>query len=127
MFQNTKDLYDKMRNTPNLCGQFNLVGDTILWNLFDGYIIRIALDPRDNYFSIEKRMLGKLTCEITHWHPALDEVFEEICNIGLKGNVLVIRKSWLWTSVLYMGMEEQCPYSSKKKWSWGKILYLKAG
>ena len=126
MFQNTKELYEKMCNTPDLCGTFELEGETILWNLFEGYNIQISVDPRDNYFNIEKKSIGNLADQITHWHPEADEIYEEVCNIGLKGNVLVIRKNLFCTSVLYMGKEENCPYSSKKNWSWGKILYLKS-
>ncbi len=125
MFQNTKELYEKMCNTPDLCGIFELKGETIHWSLFEGYNIQVAVDPRDNYFGIDKK-IGILSDPITHWHPETDEIYEEVCNIGLKGNVLVIRKNLLCTSVVYMGEEENCPYSAKKKWSWGKILYLKA-
>lgn len=126
MFQNAKELYDAMCDTPNLCGTFELKDDMIHWNLFEGYTIQIAVDPRGNYFHIEKKLVGKLTDPLTHWHPEADEIYEDVCSIGLKGNVLVIRKNLLCTSVLYMGKEEGCPYSSKTKWCWGKILYLKA-
>ena len=126
MFQNTKELYDKMRDTPDLCGTFELKGDIIHWNLFEGYNIQIAVDHRDNYFNIEKKLVGGLADQLTHWHPEADEIYEEVCNIGSRGNIIVIRKNLFWTSVLYMGKEENCPYSQKKKWSWGKILYLKA-
>ena len=55
-----------------------------------------------------------------------EDVFQEVCAIGLKGHVLVIRKNLLCSSVVYMGKEGNSPYSIKKKLSWGKIYYLKA-
>lgn len=126
MFQSAKELYNKMLEIPDLCGNFELIDNTIYWNLFDGYEIQISIDPRDNYFGIDKKSFGKINDPVTHWHPDEEEVFREICDIGLKGNVLVIRKNLLFTSVVYMGKEENCPYSPEKKWSWGKICYLKA-
>ena len=126
MLHNTKELYDKMLETPKLCGKFELVGETIFWDVFDGYDIQISVDPRGNYFGIDKRVFGKFPVPLTHWHPETEDVFAEVCDIGLKGNVLVIRQNWFGESVLYMGKEENCPYSPKKKWSWGKIHYLKA-
>lgn len=126
MFQNTKELYDKMCSTPDLCGTFALVEKSIMWNLFDGYKVIISIEPPATHFSIEKKLFWKITDQITHWHPDENDIYREVCNIGLKGNVLVIRKTFLGDSVLYMGKEENCPYSPKNKWSWGKIYYLKA-
>lgn len=31
MVQNTKELYEKMLTTPDLCGKFELVDKTIFW------------------------------------------------------------------------------------------------
>lgn len=126
MFQNAKELYDKMRHTPNLCGKIQLDGEIIRWDLHMGYQIQISVDPRDTYFNIEQKPGGVKEDQITHWHPDPNEIFDQICNIGLRGNILVIRKNFLWSSVLYMGTEEGCPYSKTKKWSWGKLFYLQA-
>jgi len=126
MVQNTKELYEKMLATPELCGKFELVDKTIFWDLFDGYNIQISIEPPATHFSIEKKLFWKITDTVTHWHPEQEDIYDEVCKIGLKGNVLVIRKNILFTSTIYMGKEELCPYSSKKKWSWGKVYYLKA-
>lgn len=125
MIQDTKALYDKMCNTPNLCGKFELIDKTIIWDLFDGFIICISIEPPDTVFAIDKKMFWEITDPVTHWHPNEEDVYEEVCNIGQKGNVLVIRKNFLFTTVLYMGSEKDCPYSPKK-WSWGRIYYLRA-
>ncbi len=126
MVHNTKELYEKMLETTGLCGTFKLVNKTIIWNLFEGFIIEISIEPPATHFSIEKKLFRNITDSITHWHPNEDDVYNEVCNIGLEGNVLVIRKNWFFDSVIYMGKEENCPYSQKKKWSWSKIYYLKA-
>lgn len=126
MIQSTKELYNKMLETSGICGKFELIDNTIFWNLFDGYEIQISIDPPDTYFGIAKKLFGKITDSIIHWHPNEEDVFQEVCAIGLKGHVLVIRKNLLCSSVVYMGKEGNSPYSIKKKLSWGKIYYLKA-
>ena len=126
MIHNTKELYDQMLATPDLCGKFELIGKTICWELFAGFAIEISIEPPATHFGIEKRLFKRFTVPITHWHPDEKDVFEEVCRIGLKGNVLVIRENLLVTSVIYMGKEENCPYLPKRKWAWGRITYLKA-
>ncbi len=126
MVQNTKDLYEKMLATPDLCGKFKLVDKTIFWDLFDGYDIQISIEPPATLFSIEKKLFWKITDSVIHWHPEQEDIYDEVCKIGLKGNVLIIRKNLLFSSAIYIGKEELSPYSSKKKWSWGRIYYLKA-
>lgn len=126
MIKSTKELYEKMLGTPDLRGKFELTNKTIFWNLFDGFDIQISIEPPATHFGVCKKSRSNLTVALADWHPDEETVFEQVCAIGLKGNVLVIRKNWFWTSVVYMGKEENCPYSQKKKWSWGKIYYLKA-
>ena len=123
---NTEDLYNKILDTPLLCGRFELVEKTIFWNLYDGFEIEISIEPPDSCFEIQRRWLKNICIPLTHWHPDEDEVYSQVCNIGLKGNVLVIRENWFGVSILYMGDKEKCPYPADKKWSWGKIYYLLA-
>lgn len=123
--QTAQELYNMILDNPNLNGVFKLVDNTIFWDLNNKISIEIGVDPRDCYFGINRFLFGKITDSITHWHPELNEIYEDVCNIGLKGNVLVIRKNILYTSVLYMGKEEECPYSPNKKWSFGRIYYIK--
>ncbi len=126
MITSTKELYEKMCATTDLCGRYEVVGETIFWALYDGYSVRICVTPTDTCISIEKKSVGKITTEITHWHPDAEDIYEEVCNIGVKGNVLVIRKSWFSASVLFIGKADNCPYNQKTRWLWGKIYHLKA-
>lgn len=122
----TKELYDMMLNTPNLCGKFELVDDTIFWYLFDGIEIEISIGRMDTYFGISRKKSGKIPDGIIHWHPDCEEIYNDVLNIGLEGNVLVIQKNILYVSVIYSGKEEECPYSPETKRRFGKIFYLKA-
>ena len=67
-----------------------------------------------------------INTDITHWHPDSNEIYDEICRIGKRGNVLVIKKNLLGETVLYMGEKEKCPYNPKIKKFLSKIYYLEA-
>ncbi len=122
---NTEELYKLMVETPNLCGKFELVEKgNIYWDLFENIQIEIGIDPQDCFIAIKK--LGKIEMEITHWHPTYYEIYNEICKIGIPGNVLVLRSFMGGAGVLYMGNERECPYSSDKKVLFGKFYYLRA-
>lgn len=124
--QNAEDLYDMMLATPKLCGKFELVNDVMFWNLNKNIAIQISLYDEECCVEINKKKSGKIVADITHWHPTQEEIYKEICDIGLKGHVLVIRKNIFGESVLYMGNEANCPYPPNKKWHFGKIYYLQS-
>ena len=121
MIKNTNDLYKKMLNTPNLAGKFELVGETLFWDLFDGFSVEIAITENDTFLSIASPRE-----ELIHWHPYAEDVYGEVCRMGSKGNVTLIRKNFFSVSLLYMGKEENCPYSPFKKRAFGRLYYLKA-
>ena len=124
---NAQELFEMMLATPDLCGDFEIAesGD-IYWDLYKDIQIDIGVDTRDCYFSIAKKSFGKIKNEIMHWHPTIFEVYDDVCKVGMKGNVLVIRAFVGGESVLYMGDEANCPYSPDKKTLFGKVYYLKA-
>lgn len=124
---NTQELYNMMLQTPNLCGDFRIVeGGNICWDLYKGIQINISVDPQDCCFSINKRLFGKIESGITHWHPTIYEIYNDIYEIGMPGSVLVIRTFMSGASVLYMGDEVNCSYSPNRKTFFGKYYYLKA-
>lgn len=45
--QNTGELYKMMRQTPELCGRFELDGKKIRWDLYQGIRIELTADPGD--------------------------------------------------------------------------------
>lgn len=126
--QNSKELYNMMLQTPDLCGNFELInnGEKIQWELYDNIIIEIGVDPQDCYLGINKILFGKIESGITHWHPTIFEIYDEVCKIGKCGNILVIRSSWGSSAVLYSGSKDDCPYSPNQKRLFGKFYYLEA-
>lgn len=116
----TTELFDMMKQTPDLCGDYHIANNgTIVWDLYDSFQIEIGVDPRDCYLGIDKK-IGKIKSGITHWHPNIYEIYHEVCQIGKKGNVLVLGSSVLGTGVLYLGEKENCPYNTPTK----RILYI---
>ena len=126
--ENSRELYEMMLQTPNLCGSFELAedGENIIWHLYENIKIEICVDPQSCYFGVSKFLLGKIESGIMHWHPAISEIYDEVCSIGKRGNVMVLRAAVSSSSLLYFGNKADCPYSPDKKYLLGKYYYLEA-
>lgn len=110
-------LFDKMQK-QNLVGEmvFQKEHSSICW-IISGYRIDISQE----YVEVSRKV-GGVFIPIMHWHPDDNEISNEICNIGTKGNVTVIHDGWFVKSVLYIGSKKDCPY--KRKWLFGKYHYI---
>ena len=126
--QNSKDLYEMMLQTPDLCGTFELLSDdgNIIWNLYDNIRIEIGVDPGDCYLGVSKMLFGKVVSGLTHWHPAAFEIYNEVCKIGKRGNVMILRTFASGGGVLYIGNKADCPYQKSKRYLFGKLYYFEA-
>ena len=126
--QNAEDLYGMMRDTPDLCGEFELTEDRqgIRWRIREDIQITLGVDLRDCYIGVDKLLFGKIESGITHWHPTVYEIYGEVCEIGLRGHVLVLRQGAGSGAVLYSGKKEGCPYKPDKKILFGKYYYIEA-
>ena len=125
--QNTKELYEMMLRSNDLCGQFELIDEKqIRWYLYDGFVMHLSVDQRDCYIGIERLVLGKIESNITHWHPDHSTIFNDVCQMGKQGSVMVIRTFLTGASVLYQGSKADCPYEPNKKSIFGKLHYLEA-
>lgn len=105
--QTTKDLYEMMLKNDRLGGKFELVDDSIEWTL-DNVIYNVGI----GYFGVAKN--GKFKSEITHWHPDNFEIYDQICRVGEKGNILIIKNFLVGSAVLYMGPKEKCTIKMRK-------------
>ena len=102
------ELYEKMCATPDLCGSFERVRATIVWSLCKGYVVTIGRDRVD----ISRTFGRYFSYPLTHWHPTDDELFEDICRLGKRGNVTVIHDT-LWCAIVYSGPARDCKYHRK--------------
>ena len=126
--QSSADLYDMMCATPDLCGAFELTedGQGIRWRIREDIQITLGVDPHDCYIGVEKLLFGKIESGITHWHPTEYEIYDEVCKIGKRGNVLVLRARAGSGAVLYSGSRDECPYKPDQKVFLGKYYYIEA-
>lgn len=126
--QSAEELYGMMLETPDLCGRFELdkSAGSITWNLSENIVIEIGIDTPECYIGINKSHDGKVGGEITHLHPSVFEIYDEICKIGKRGNVTVLRASPVGSALLYAGRKDVCPYPREKKLLLGKYYYLEA-
>ena len=126
--QSSAELYDMMQKTPDLCGEYALTedGESIRWRVREDIQITLGVDPHDCCMSVERLLLGKSESGITHWHPTPFEMYDEVCKIGRRGNVLVLRRRAGSSAVLYSGRKEDCPYKPDQKVLFGKYYYIEA-
>lgn len=117
----TKELYEMMLLNKKLGGQIQMLDDDLIVWTFEKFICEIALDDREGYLRILKN--NKIKMEITHWHPEHYEVYDEVCQIGEKGNVLVIKTFAGSAQVLYVGPMEKCNIKAKRI-RLGKLHYF---
>lgn len=126
--QDTKELYERMLKTSDLGGhmKWNEKDGVMEWQLYDNMKLEIYATPGDCRVELKKRLFRNVEASVTHWHPGLFEIYDELCRIGRRGHVLVVRSFWGNASVLYAGRKEDCPYSPGKKCLLGKLYYLEA-
>lgn len=126
--QSAEDLYGMMRDTPDLCGEFDLTedGQGIRWRIREDIQITLGVDPHDCYIGVDRLLNGKLPIGITHWHPTVYEIYDEVCEIGRRGHVLVLRTRAGSGAVLYSGSRDECPYKPDKKYLLAKYYYIEA-
>ena len=119
----TQELYEKLLQMPDLHSVPELDGEILTWKLYNNVYVRAYCDSYDTCIEI---ISTSFACPSTHWHPDEDDMFDELYLLGKKGNILVL-KSFLMgmgTGVFYLGEPERYRFSKKRKWHWGKLIYL---
>ena len=125
----TKELYEKLLEMPDLHSTPELNGEILIWKLYKNAYVQAYCDSFDTCIDIISN--STLVGSLTHWHPDEDDMFDELYSLGKKGNMLVLKKSLLGTSVFYSGPSETSPLTDrrslhfgKKKWDGGQLVYL---
>ncbi|MBR4950155.1 MAG: hypothetical protein IKZ25_05195 [Clostridia bacterium] len=127
--QSIQDIFEIMNQIQGLCGNYYISDDgCIVWDLYDSFQVYIFKDPENYEFEmgILKIVSGKVESELTHWHPSPCQIYDEICKMGKKGNVIVIKTFLNGAGVLYSGAKENCPYKKQKKRLFGKMYFLES-
>lgn len=119
---NSQELYKMLINTEGLHSLPQIKDDVITWELYDNIRVEAYISAYDTTIDIlHKNMLHG---SYTHWHPDIEEMYEELYSIGKKGNILVLRKAFSGTQVYYIGSPDKYRFNKAKKWHWGKLIYL---
>ena len=119
----TQELYEQLLKLPDLHSYPEIDGEKLIWKLYDNAYVHAYCDSYDTYIGI---ISTSLSCPSTHWHPDEDDMLDELCSLGKKGNILVL-KSFLMgmgTGVFYLGEPEKYRFNKQRKWHWGKLTYL---
>ena len=120
-----EELYKMLLESPDLAGELELEGEAVFWT-FKNFWVYASLDGNEGYIEVNrKKKHWWQNDQFLHWHPGKDEIYEHLCEIGNKNNVLVIRNGWLFSDIFYLGKESEYKYSPDKKWHWGRLYYLK--
>lgn len=117
------DLLKMLLEAEDLHSVPQLKDDVLRWELYDGVRVDVGLNEVDCVVEI-LRDRG-LELELMHWHTDPEEIYEELLNLGKKGNILVLRKPLFGIETFYMGPAADYPYDPGKKWHWGRLTYLK--
>ena len=119
---NTQELYRMLINTDGLHSFPQIENDAITWELYDNIYVEASISEYDTIIDIIHK--NTLHASYMHWHPDIEEMYEELYNIGKKGNVLVLRKLLSGTQIYYLGAPDNYRFDKNKKWHWGKLIYL---
>ncbi len=123
--QTSKELYHMLLENTDLAGKLELTGDAVFWT-FNNFWVYTSLDINEGYIEINRKVKHWWqSSQLLHWHPMKDEIYEDLCAIGNKNNVLVIRNGLLFSDIFYLGKESEYKYPPDKKWHWGRLHYLK--
>ncbi|MBR2860312.1 MAG: hypothetical protein IKB86_00505 [Clostridia bacterium] len=117
----TKELYEKLIQMPDLHSKPELDGEILIWKLYKNAFVRAYCDSYDTCIEI---VSTSVTSPSTHWHPDENKMLDELYLLGKKGNILIIKKHLLGTSILYIGEPNTYQFNKSKKWRWGKLTYL---
>ena len=119
---NSQELYKMLINTEGLHSLPKIKNDVITWELYDNIFVEASISEYDTIIDILRKNV--LHGSYMHWHPDVEEMYEELYNIGKKGNILVLRKLFTGTEIYYLGAPDKYRFDKNKKWQWGKLIYL---
>lgn len=119
---NTQELYKMLMNTDGLHSPPKIKNDTIIWELYDNAYIEASISEYDTIIDVLHDNVFRGS--YMHWHPDIEEMYEELYTIGKKGNILVLRNYLSGTELFYLGAPEKYRFNKNKKWHWGKLVYF---
>ncbi len=118
----SQELYHMLIETQGLHSLPKLENDTVIWELYDKVTVEASIFKKSTMIELVRNNFFHPS--YMHWHPNPEEMYGELCELGKKGHILVLRKSLLGTETYYCGDPKAYPFLKKKKWHWGRLIYL---
>lgn len=118
----SQELYQILAETPGLHSLPKFENDTLIWELYDKATVEASIIKNSTIIEL----LGNnfFRTAYTHWHPNPEAIYGELRELGKKGHILVLRKTLLGTETYYYGDPNGYTLPKKKKWHWGRLIYL---
>ncbi len=118
----TQELYQMLAETQGLHSLPKFENDTLIWELYDKVTVEASIIKNSTIIEL----LGNnfFRTAYTHWHPNPEEMYGELRELGKEGHILVLRKTLLGTETYYYGDPNGYTLPKKKKWHWGRLIYL---
>ena len=110
------ELYQKMTD-ENFIGQLSLDDDWLIWKLSDTVILKITIEFHEGYVAVYS-VEDKTEKPLTHWHPEIEEIYDDLLKVNTGDVFWVIRKKsffYPYPSVLSMEKREWESLSDKRK------------
>lgn len=112
------DLYEKLKE-ENLKGELSKENDLLIWKLPNHIVLKIAINIisdrlHEGYIDTYYLKNGREQ-NLTHWHPADDEIYEDLMNIN-EDRIIWVKKKTIWGEwIMIMDKKEYEAMSDKRK------------
>ncbi len=121
MWNSIQELHDVLIQMPDLHSSPTINGNILYWDLFKDAYIRVYCNDKDFYIEIVGISLSNSGS--VRWLTDKNSMFQELYSLGKKGNMCVIKKTLLGSSVFYMGDPSKYPLTDRRTWDFGKKKY----
>jgi hypothetical protein len=116
-----QELFHALISMPDLHSHPQLQGDILVWNLYKTAHVLVCCRNGDISVSVESNSLFRGT--LHRWHPGEEDLLQELYTLGKKGNILVIKQTFLSTEPFYCGPAGDYPQADRKSWHFGRKKY----
>lgn len=112
------DLYEKLKK-ENLKGELSKENDLLIWKLPNDIILKININIisdqfHEGYIDTYYIKNGREQ-NLTHWHPADNEIYEDLMNIN-ENRTFWVKKKTIWGEwIIIMDKKEYDAMSDKQK------------
>lgn len=125
----TREIFDRLISKSDLHSAPAIYDNILVWQLYKNAYVQAFCYDGDTSIDIIGNSV--FSGSIMHWHPDEEDMIDELYALGKKGNMLVLKKSLLGTSIFYSGPCENFPFADritlhfwKKKWDGSQLVYF---